>query len=64
MSDEKPEVDVEIRLTPKDRAAVNAALEMADGFAAIAHGTPSEAAEHFAAAERWTAVAKQAGVEP
>lgn len=64
MSDEKPEVDVEIRLTPRERAVVNAALEMADGFAALGHGTPAEAAEHFAAAERWTAAAKQAGTEP
>ena len=45
MSDENPEVD-EIPLTPKDRAAVNAALELADGFAAADH---------------WTAVATQAG---
>ena len=63
MSDEKPEVG-EIVLTPKERAAVNAALELADGFAALGHGTPAEAAEHFAAAERWTAAAKQAGTEP
>ena len=63
MSDEKPEAG-EIRLTPKDRAVVNAALELADGFAALGHGAPAEAAGHFAEAERWTAVAKQAGTEP
>lgn len=60
MSDTKPEVD-EIALTPKDRAAVNAAMEMADGFAALAHGAASEAADHFAAAERWAEVVRQAG---
>ena len=64
MSDEKPEVDVEIRLTPRERAVVNAAMELADGFAALGYGTPAEAADHFAAAERWSAVAKQAGTEP
>lgn len=64
MSDTRPEIDGEIALTPKDRAAVNAAMELAEGFAAIAYGTPAEAAEHFAEAERWTAVAKQAGTEP
>ncbi len=71
MSDTRPEVDVEIPLTPKERAVVNAAMELADGFAAIAHGTHAEAAEHFAEAERWMAVAKAhefapglAGAEP
>ena len=63
MSDEKPETD-EIRLTPRERAVVNAAMELADGFAALGHVAPAEAAEHFAAAERWTAAAKQAGTEP
>ena len=63
MSDEKPETD-EIRLTPRERAVVNAAMELADGFAALGYGTPAEAADHFAAAERWSAVAKQAGTEP
>lgn len=58
MSDEKPEVDVEIHLTPRDRAVVNAAMELAEGFAAISCGTPAEAADHFAEAERWMAVAK------
>jgi hypothetical protein len=51
MSDANPEVD-EIPLTPKDRAAVNAA---------ITYGTPSEAADHFAEAERWAEAARQAG---
>ncbi len=63
MSDEKPETD-EIRLTPRERAVVNAAMELADGFAALGYGAASEAADHFAAAERWSAVAKQAGTEP
>ena len=63
VSEEKPEVG-EIVLTPKERAAVNAAMELADGFSSIGHGAPAEAAEHFAAAERWTAAAKQAGTEP
>ena len=63
MSDEKPEVG-EIVLTPKERAAVNAAMELADGFAALGHGAASEAADHFAAAERWAEVVRQAGTEP
>ncbi len=58
MSDTKPNAD-EIPLTPKDRAAVNAALELADGFAALAYGTPAEAVEHFVAAERWTDVVRK-----
>lgn len=59
MSDTKPE-SAEIVLTPKERAAVNAALEMADGFAALAYGTPAEAAEHFAESARWAEVVRQA----
>ena len=59
MSDEKPEVG-EIHLTPKERAAVNAAMELADGFAALGHGTPAEAAEHFAESARWAEVVRQA----
>ncbi len=63
MSDEKPEIDVEIPLTPKERAVVNGAMRLAEGIAALAYGTASEAAEHFAAAERWADVAKQADRE-
>lgn len=63
MSDEKPEIDVEIPLTQKDRAVVNGAMRLAEGIAALAYGTASEAAEHFAAAERWADVAKQADRE-
>ena len=63
MNDTKPEAD-EIPLTPKDRAVVNEAVEIAKGFAELAYGTASEAVGHFAAAARWQAVAKQAGAEP
>lgn len=63
MSDEKPEID-EIPLTTKDRAVVNGAMRLAEGIAALADGSASEAAEHFAAAARWQAVARQAGAEP
>ena len=59
MSDTKPEVDVDILLTPRERAVVNGAMATAEGIAALAHGAVSEAAERFAAAAWWQSVARQ-----
>ena len=46
-------------------AALSAAMSsLAAGGIASADGDNEAAREHFAAADRWTATAKQAGVEP
>ena len=57
--------ELERRVAAARDAALSAAMSsLAAGGIASADGDNEAAREHFAAADRWTATAKQAGVEP
>lgn len=60
MSDTKQTAD-EILLTPRERTVVNAALEIADGFAALAVHDHDAADKHFAESRRLMDIAQRVG---